>query len=147
MMNHSTLIRAALAGLITLLLAGALFAGDLDGTWTVTFDTEGARISGKEQSGRVIVDGSGLGDVEDIVSDERTRLGGHERITLQAAVEAYTAGSAYVNRLDRTTGSIAPGRAADLVVADRDIFAGGAQLPGTKVDLTMIGGEVVYERG
>jgi ribonuclease J len=40
----------------------------------VRFDAEGGRIRGKEHSGRVIVDGSGLGDVEDIVLRDRKHL-------------------------------------------------------------------------
>ncbi len=67
-----------------------------------------------------------------------------ERITLAEAVEAYTLGSAYVNHREHDTGSLAPGKLADLVVVDRDIFADGPY--GAEVDLTMIGGEVVHER-
>jgi hypothetical protein len=67
-----------------------------------------------------------------------------ERITLAEAVEAYTLGSAYVNHREHDTGSLAPGKLADLVVVDRDIFAEGPH--GALVDLTMIGGEVVHER-
>ncbi len=40
----------------------------------IRFDAEGGRIAGKEQAGRVIVDGSGLGDVEDIVLRDRKHL-------------------------------------------------------------------------
>jgi ribonuclease J len=40
----------------------------------ICFDSEGGRICGKEQTGRVIVDGSGLGDVEDIVLRDRKHL-------------------------------------------------------------------------
>ena len=39
------------------------------------------------------------------------------------ALAAYTAGSAYVNHLDET-GAVEPGYLADLVVLDRDPFAG-----------------------
>jgi ribonuclease J len=40
----------------------------------ICFDADGGRICGKEHSGRVIVDGSGLGDVEDIVLRDRKHL-------------------------------------------------------------------------
>ncbi len=40
----------------------------------IVFDEEGGRIGGKEQTGRVIVDGSSLGDVEDIVLRDRKHL-------------------------------------------------------------------------
>jgi predicted amidohydrolase YtcJ len=39
-----------------------------------------------------------------------------EAVTLEAAVRAYTAGSAYVNHLDRETGTIEVGKLADLIV-------------------------------
>jgi predicted amidohydrolase YtcJ len=45
-----------------------------------------------------------------------------ERISLADAIAAFTAGSAYVNHLDEETGSIEVGKAADLVVLDRNIF-------------------------
>ncbi|MEU3278981.1 amidohydrolase family protein [Streptomyces antibioticus] len=44
-----------------------------------------------------------------------------ERISPAGALTAYTAGSAYVNRLD-DTGVVRPGAPADLVVLDRDPF-------------------------
>ena len=46
-----------------------------------------------------------------------------ERIALSAALRAYTAGTARVNHADQT-GRIAVGLLADLVVLDRDPFAG-----------------------
>ncbi len=67
-----------------------------------------------------------------------------ERITLAEAIEAYTLGSAYVNHHDGDTGSLVAGKLADLVVVDADPFIEGPW--GRKIDLTMVGGEVVYER-
>ncbi|MFF2211201.1 amidohydrolase [Streptomyces antibioticus] len=67
-----------------------------------------------------------------------------ERISLGRALTAYTAGSAYVNRLD-DTGVVRPGALADLVVLDRDPFAGPPEaIAGTGVALTYVGGERVY---
>ncbi|MFD5626690.1 amidohydrolase [Streptomyces sp. NPDC127072] len=67
-----------------------------------------------------------------------------ERIGLRAALTAYTAGSAYTNHLDET-GSVRVGALADLVVLDRDPFAGPAEaIGGTKVALTYVGGERVH---
>jgi ribonuclease J len=40
----------------------------------ITFDDRGGRITGKEETGRVFVDGSGLGDVGDIVLRDRQHL-------------------------------------------------------------------------
>ncbi|WP_394428690.1 amidohydrolase [Streptomyces sp. SGAir0957] len=70
-----------------------------------------------------------------------------QRIGLHDALAAYTAGSAYVNGLDAETGTIAPGRLADLAVLDRDPFAGPAEEIGaTKVEQTFVGGRRVFGR-
>ncbi|MFC5782453.1 MULTISPECIES: amidohydrolase [Streptomyces] len=71
-----------------------------------------------------------------------------QRIGLDAALTAYTAGSAYVNHLDDVTGSITAGRLADLVVLDRDPFAAPTEEIGaTHVLETFVGGERVYAAG
>ncbi|MFJ2881911.1 amidohydrolase [Streptomyces sp. NPDC087272] len=68
-----------------------------------------------------------------------------QRISLTAALAAYTAGSAYVNHLD-DTGSIRPGALADLVVLDRDPYAGPPEEIGaTRVLRTYVGGRLVHE--
>jgi predicted amidohydrolase YtcJ len=65
-------------------------------------------------------------------------------LSLGAALAAYTAGSAYVNNLDET-GAIEPGMLADLVVLDRDPFAGPAgEIGSASVLLTYVDGERVY---
>ena len=46
-----------------------------------------------------------------------------ERLDLATAIAAFTMGSAYVNHLDRETGSIEVGKFADLAVLDRNLFA------------------------
>ena len=70
-----------------------------------------------------------------------------ERLDLAAALEAATRGSAFVNHLDGSTGSIEPGKAADLAVADRDPFAGPPEeIGGTRVDLTFVAGRAVFDR-
>ena len=70
-----------------------------------------------------------------------------ERIGLADAIAAFTIGSAYVNHAESVAGSIEPGKQADLVVLDRDLFA---QPPGeialAQVDLTFAGGKLVYDR-
>ena len=68
-----------------------------------------------------------------------------ERISLRSAVDAFTIGSAYVNHLDRDTGTIEEGKLADLCVVDRDLFAPEAEFIGdAKVVLTLVDGEPVY---
>jgi len=69
----------------------------------------------------------------------------HERITLEAAVEAFTLGAAYVNGLDEETGSIEVGKLADLAVLDRDLFAPGTLPADARVLLTLVEGAPVFE--
>jgi predicted amidohydrolase YtcJ len=69
-----------------------------------------------------------------------------EALDLETAVAAFTRGSAYVNFLDDETGSIEPGKLADLVVLDRDLFDPGAGPVGDAcVLLTLVEGEAVYD--
>jgi predicted amidohydrolase YtcJ len=57
---------------------------------------------------------------------------------------AYTAGSAYVNNLDETA-AVAPGYVADLVVLDRDPFAGPpSEIAEAAVALTFVEGAQVF---
>jgi len=68
-----------------------------------------------------------------------------QSLTLGQALAAYTAGSAYVNHLDDETGTIEPGKLADLVVLERDPFAGpAADIGTTGVLATYVQGEPVY---
>jgi predicted amidohydrolase YtcJ len=70
-----------------------------------------------------------------------------QRLDLTAALAAYTAGSAYVNRLDET-GSIRVGALADLVVLDRDPYAYPAEeIAEARVVRTYVGGAVVHQAG
>jgi len=68
-----------------------------------------------------------------------------QRLDLAEALAAYTFGSAYVNHLDDQTGTIEPGKLADLVVLGRDPFEHPAQdIGSTPVTATYVQGEAVY---
>jgi predicted amidohydrolase YtcJ len=70
-----------------------------------------------------------------------------QKITLAQAVRAYTLEGAYAAFMEDRTGSLAPGKYADVIVLDRDLFALPArEIRAAKVDLTVLGGRVVYER-
>ncbi|NHA69334.1 amidohydrolase [Phycicoccus flavus] len=67
-----------------------------------------------------------------------------QRLDLATALTAYTAGSAYVNRLE-DTGSIRVGALADLVILDRDPFAGPpTEIGDTRVLQTFVDGVRVH---
>jgi predicted amidohydrolase YtcJ len=69
-----------------------------------------------------------------------------ERIDLATAIAAFTMGSAYVNHLDRETGSLEVGKLADLAVVDRNLFGAPAEeISEANVVLTLVDGRVVHE--
>jgi len=69
-------------------------------------------------------------------------------LTLTQAVHAITTGAAYELREEAVAGSLEPGKFADLILIDRDIFHNDpATIAQTKVKFTMVGGKVVYTAG
>jgi predicted amidohydrolase YtcJ len=68
-----------------------------------------------------------------------------QAIDLATSLTAYTAGSAWVNHLDETTGTIEVGKAADLALLDTDPFAGPVDRIGaTRALQTFVDGVRVY---
>jgi len=66
-------------------------------------------------------------------------------LTVEEAVRAYTMGAAFAAGEEAIKGSIAMGKAADLVVLSEDIFSDPPErILETKVEMTMVGGEIVY---
>ncbi len=68
-----------------------------------------------------------------------------DRLDLLALLKAYTAGSAYVNGRASSTGRIAPGFLADLVLLDRDPFEDEESLSQAAVAQTWVQGAQVYD--
>jgi predicted amidohydrolase YtcJ len=68
-----------------------------------------------------------------------------QRLTVAEAVWGYTMGPAYASGQVERQGSLTPGKLADLIVLDRDIFDIPAQdIPEAQVLLTILGGQPVY---
>jgi predicted amidohydrolase YtcJ len=68
-----------------------------------------------------------------------------EMVDLETAIGAFTLGSAFVNHLDDVTGSLEPGKYADLIVVDRDLFSIPAdEIHAARVQLTLVEGERVF---
>ncbi|GAA0982564.1 N-substituted formamide deformylase [Nocardioides aquaticus] len=66
-------------------------------------------------------------------------------VDLVTALAAYTSGSAWINGREAEVGTLAPGREADLVVLDRDPFAGPvAEIGAAQVVGTWVAGERVF---
>jgi len=69
-----------------------------------------------------------------------------ERISLEDAIRGYTLGAAFAARREKTTGTLEPGKLADLIVLSQDLFTiQPAAIAKTEVLLTMVGGKVVYQ--
>lgn len=67
------------------------------------------------------------------------------RISVEEAVRALTIAPAYAYGLEDELGSITPGKKADLIVLDRDIYAvDPMDIIHTKVDLTIFDGRIVH---
>ena len=70
-----------------------------------------------------------------------------QKITVAQAVHGYTVGSAYAQFDEKEKGSIAPGKLADIAVLSRDIFhIDPVEIQDTQVDLTILDGQVIYDR-
>jgi predicted amidohydrolase YtcJ len=71
-----------------------------------------------------------------------------EAITLDAAIQAFTNGVAYVNHADDVAGTLAPGMLADVAVIDQDLYAMPPDAIGSaSVVMTVASGQVVHGEG
>ncbi|HCU99485.1 MAG TPA: hypothetical protein DGM69_09090 [Chloroflexi bacterium] len=69
----------------------------------------------------------------------------HECITIKQAIEAYTIGPAYASYSENQLGSLMPGKFADLVILDQDIYkCPNYKIHSTTVLGTLIGGRWKY---
>jgi len=70
-----------------------------------------------------------------------------QKITVAEAIRAYTLENAYAAFMEGKTGSITPGKYADIVILNQDILTIPTdQIKTTAVDMTLLGGQVVHER-
>jgi predicted amidohydrolase YtcJ len=70
-----------------------------------------------------------------------------EALTREQALVAYTQGAAFDERVEAKKGKLVPGQLADLAVLTQNIFDVPAEkLPETRSVLTIVGGEIVYDK-
>ena len=70
-----------------------------------------------------------------------------ERVSLEQAIVAYTAAGAWLLHDERSRGSLAVGKAADLVILGRNLFdTPPLEIHDVPVDMTIVAGEVIFER-
>jgi predicted amidohydrolase YtcJ len=83
--------------------------------------------------------------------DPRPSWQPQEALGLEEIIAAYTLGAAQAGGWEATIGSLTPGKRADLIVLDRDIFrlsqdtATVDDIASTKIMSTIFDGEIVYE--
>ncbi len=71
-----------------------------------------------------------------------------QKLTLEEALRAHTAGSAHAAFADDRLGILKPGMRADVTVVDRDLFkAQPREILDAEVVMTVVDGEVVYRKG
>jgi len=69
-----------------------------------------------------------------------------QKLTLDEAIRAFTAGSAYAEFAENVKGTITPGKLADLVMLDRDLYRiPPAEIDKARVLLTIVDGRAVWE--
>lgn len=70
-----------------------------------------------------------------------------QKMTRMEALRSYTINNAFAAFEEDLKGSITPGKLADIAILDRDILTvTDEELPATRVDMTIVGGEVRFER-
>jgi predicted amidohydrolase YtcJ len=71
-----------------------------------------------------------------------------QKITVDEALRAYTAAGAYAWFMERDSGTIAPGKLADVTVIDRDLRTiPPAEIRDAKIVQTIVNGKTVYRAG
>lgn len=68
-----------------------------------------------------------------------------QRLTLEEALRAFTVEPSYASFTEASRGKLAPGYVADITVFDRDLKPDRTLLE-ARADMTIVGGEVVYQR-
>ncbi|MFO0845381.1 MAG: amidohydrolase [Gemmataceae bacterium] len=70
-----------------------------------------------------------------------------EKLTREQALRMYTTHNAYILHEEKVKGSLEVGKLADMILIDRDVLTCSEDdIRTTRVLLTVVGGEVVYER-
>ena len=70
-----------------------------------------------------------------------------QKLTMEEAIELYTAGSAYSEFMDDRKGLIKESYLADLVILNQDLLTiPHDKIMSTKVDYTVVGGKIVFQR-
>jgi predicted amidohydrolase YtcJ len=73
---------------------------------------------------------------------------GDQRMSRLEALRSYTINNAFAAFEDDLKGSLTPGKLADITVLSQDILSVPEDdIPATRVEMTIVGGEIVYRGG
>jgi len=135
-----------------------------DGPWIPRRlgDERGARISYSFRSlmdaGAVVLNGTDVPveDVNPIMSfygfvarkmNDGQVFVPEQRVTREEALRSYTLNNAYGAFEENLKGTLTPGKLADIVILSKNIMTVPEdEIPATRVDLTILGGKVRYDR-
>jgi predicted amidohydrolase YtcJ len=124
----------------SLLQAGAMVTFSSD--WPCTWPPDPMAAIKETMTREVLRDITPHGPVGKIEYDQP-----RERLSAEQSVLAYTRDAAYANFAEKSTGTLEPGKFADLAVLDRDIFsAAPGDVGKTHATMTMVGGMIVFEQ-
>jgi predicted amidohydrolase YtcJ len=71
-----------------------------------------------------------------------------QKISVEEALRAYTIDAAYASFSEASLGSLEPGKLADMVIVNRNLFDMPAgEVNAAPIEATIVGGKVVYRRG
>ncbi|KZD25925.1 amidohydrolase [Tardiphaga robiniae] len=82
------------------------------------------------------------------MSNRHTVLGEGQRLSMAEAIHAYTYFGAYTQFAEERVGRLVPGQLADIAVLSHDVFTCAPEEveKDTRCDLTILGGDVVFDR-
>jgi hypothetical protein len=70
-----------------------------------------------------------------------------QKISLEEALKGYTVAGAFAEFAEKTKGTIEPGKLADLVVLDKNLFdIPPEEIRMAKVEMTILGGRIIYKK-
>ena len=70
-----------------------------------------------------------------------------EAVSMKEAITMYTRNGAFLTREEKIKGTLEAGKVADMIVLPEDLLnASGEKILNMKVDMTIVGGKVLYER-
>jgi predicted amidohydrolase YtcJ len=71
---------------------------------------------------------------------------GHQKVTLDQALAAYTRAAAYAAFREKSVGSLEPGKLADIIILSQDLFKiKPLEIGKTSVVMTMVGGKIIIQ--